>query len=503
MTRLTRLVILTFLSSIAWVATADEATAERPHVVVILADDLGWNDVGYHGSEIRTPTLDRIADEGVELDRFYVQPTCSPTRAALMTGKSSRRLGIHRPLGKNEGDGLGLDERILPQYLAALGYQRFMVGKWHLGHVVPDYFPQSRGFEHFYGYLTGGIGYWDHNHGGGHDWQRNGETLREEGYSTRLLADEAVRLLRTRDPSRPTFLYFALPAPHLPNEAPDDVVETYAAIEDEKRRLHAGMVTELDAAIGRVIETLEEEGMLENTLVFFSSDNGGLSPGARIPLFERASELILSIFDRPVPIASLEFIVSNTYDGASDNTPLPGGKVTIAEGGARVPASIWWPGRLAGGRHEGFMTISDVLPTLLDAIGAADQVPDDLDGASQWGVLRGTGPSRTPDYVIGDTGAMALYRAPWKLVLQGDAPRLYDVFADPTEERDLAAEEPERVASMKAAAEAWPRHSRAGETSPLLFLWDPDGFGGPEDRAPWADVARERAATALRAEEER
>lgn len=146
------------------------------------------------------------------------------------------------------------------------------------------------------------------------------------------------------------------------------------------------------------------------------------------------------------------------------------------------------------------MTISDLLPTLLDAIGAADRIPADLDGASQWGVLSGTGPSRTPDYVIGDTGAMALYRAPWKLVLQNGEQRLYDVFADPTESRDVAAEHPERVASMAAAAEAWPRHVRPGETSPLSFLWDPDGFGGPEDRAPWADVARERAREARQAQ---
>ena len=195
MTVLARFVLAAFVVALAATAFAEEEGAKRPNIVVILADDLGWNDVGYHGSEIRTPNLDRLASEGVELDRFYVQPSCSPTRSSLMTGKSSRRLGIHRPLGKNEGDGLGLDERILPQYLGALGYQPVMVGKWHLGHYVPDYFPQSRGFEHFYGYLTGGIGYWDHNHGGGHDWQRNGETLREEGYSTHLLADEAVRLL--------------------------------------------------------------------------------------------------------------------------------------------------------------------------------------------------------------------------------------------------------------------------------------------------------------------
>ena len=190
---------------------------------LILADDLGWRDVGYHGSEIETPHIDRIAREGIELDRFYAQPTCSPTRAALMTGKSPLRLGIDRPISKNERTGLPLEETILPQYLARLGYQPIMVGKWHLGHYTPDLFPQARGFEHFYGSVTGGIGYWDHNHGGGHDWQRNGETIREEGYSTRLIADEALRLLDTLD-GRPPRRSCSRPSthPHLPNEAPPD-----------------------------------------------------------------------------------------------------------------------------------------------------------------------------------------------------------------------------------------------------------------------------------------
>ncbi|MDB3967144.1 sulfatase-like hydrolase/transferase, partial [Porticoccaceae bacterium] len=170
-------------------AYATEDSSPLPNIVVILADDLGWNDVGYHGSEISTPHIDRLAAEGVELDRFYAQPTCSPTRAALMTGKSPRKLGISRAIAKNQQLGLGLDERIMPQYLNQLGYQSLMVGKWHLGNYTPAYAPPARGFGHFYGFLSGGIGYWDHNHGGGHDWQRNGKTVREEGYATHLLGD--------------------------------------------------------------------------------------------------------------------------------------------------------------------------------------------------------------------------------------------------------------------------------------------------------------------------
>ena len=152
-----------------------------------------------------------------------------------MTGKSPLRLGIDRPISKNERTGLSLDETILPEHLARLGYRTLMVGKWHLGHHVPELFPHARGFQHFYGSVTGGIGYWDHNHGGGHDWQRNGSTLREAGYSTRLLADEAVRLIDAADEGRPLFLYAAFHAPHLPNEAPPETVARYGAIPDERR----------------------------------------------------------------------------------------------------------------------------------------------------------------------------------------------------------------------------------------------------------------------------
>ena len=325
-----------------------DASHARPNILFILADDLGWRDVGYHGSEIATPSIDRIARDGLELDRFYAQPTCSPTRAALMTGKSPMRLGITQPISKNQTTGLPLDETILPQFLARAGYQTSMVGKWHLGHHTPDQFPQARGFEHFYGFLTGGIGYWDHNQGGGHDWQRDGVDLREEGYSTRLLADEAIRVLETRDRSRPLFLYLAFNAPHLPNQAPEETIAKLSSIEDPRRRVHAAMVTELDAAIGRVIGVLESQGMGNDTLVFFASDNGGLVRDATPKPLLAFADALVSVFGRPIPIAGLDFLVANVSDGASDNSPLPLGKGFVEEGGVRVPAAIWWPGQLEG-----------------------------------------------------------------------------------------------------------------------------------------------------------
>jgi arylsulfatase A-like enzyme len=235
--------------------------------------------------------------------------------------------------------------------------------------------------------------------------------------------------------------------------------------------------------------------MLENTLVFFSSDNGGLVPEASPPGLRKLANFLEGLFGRPVPIDGLEFLVTNVNDGASDNDPLAGGKGSVAEGGSRVPAAIWWPGRLEGGIHQGFMTMSDVLPTLLDAIGAHESIPVDLDGRSQWASLRndttGSTTPTTPDYITTGYAGVAIYRAPWKLV-DPESPRLYHIYDDPFEEKDLAADQPEIVEELVTAANAWPRGPESGE-SIFSILLDPDSFGGTEDREPWADVARDRA----------
>jgi arylsulfatase A-like enzyme len=316
-------------------------------------------------------------------------------------------------------------------------------------------------------------------------------TLWEEGYATRLLADDAVRLIRDRDRERPLFLYVAFGAPHLPNEAPAEGVDRQTGIEDARRRLHAAMVSELDTGVGRIVGTLRDEGMIENTVVLFASDNGGLSPGSAPEPVLALAGLLTRFFDRPLPFEALEFLVANAQDGASDNAPLSGGKTRVGEGGVRVPASIAWPRRLPPGRHDGFMTIADVLPTLLEAVAGAGAVPEGLDGASQWASLTGAGQSAQPDHLVVGLDGEALYRPPWKLVLC-DPPRLYDVYADPLEAHDRAADEPLLVEQLRAAAAAWPRGHRNAMSLFDIFR-DPDRFGGPEDRAPWAEAARRRA----------
>lgn len=205
---------------IAEPATADApASAKRPNIVIILADDQGWADVGFHGSEIKTPELDRLAASGARLEQFYVQPVCSPTRAALMTGRYPMRYGLQvgvvRPWAQY---GLPLEERTLAQALAEAGYETAICGKWHLGHFRRDYLPTRRGFDHQYGHYNGALDYFTHQRDGGHDWHRDDQACYDQGYSTFLLADEAVRLIRRHDTAKPLFLYVPFNAVHSPHQ---------------------------------------------------------------------------------------------------------------------------------------------------------------------------------------------------------------------------------------------------------------------------------------------
>ena len=469
--------------------------ANPPNIVVIMADDLGWRDVSYHDSEIQTPAIDRIAQAGIELDRFYVQPICSPTRAAVMAGKSPSRLGVVRPISKLDPSGLPISETILPQIFHRAGYQTLMAGKWHLGHVERQYFPSERGFEEFYGHVTGGIGYWDHNHGGGHDWQRNGQTVREEGYATRLIGDEAVRLLRHRDRTRPTFLFASFNAPHTPNEAPADTIEGLPESLAGNRRIHAAMVKELDRAVARILETLEEEGIQGNTIVWFLSDNGGLNADSFPPQVVEVVEDLRGWFGRPFPIEAMEFFAQQVEDGASDNSPLRGGKTSVYEGGVRVPSAIWWPGKTRPGMSNAFVTAQDVLPTLLQAVGLSKFIPDDLDGVARWAAILGD-ETPYPAYRVQGLNGAAVYQFPWKLVVvasplpfQESEVELYNVYEDPSERSNIASQYPERVAEMTALEVAWPRGPEVHAPA-YRVLMDPDRFGGPEDRQPWAEAAR-------------
>lgn len=396
------------------------------NVVFMMADDLGWNDVGYHGSEIRTPNIDSLAERGIQLNRYYASPLCSPTRAALLTGRIPLRFGVDRPI--ETMGGLPETERLLTDVLKAAGYETALVGKWHLGLVHVKYHPYNRGFDTSYGHLGPAVDYWTHIWDGGLDWHRNGEVLNEEGYTTELIGKAAERVISDRDKAKPLFLYVAFNAPHGPLQAPPESVSAYDPIQNPRRRTYAAMVTEMDRAVGGILETLEREGLTEDTLVVWCSDNGG---AVRL---------------------------------GADNSPLRGGKGGAFEGGIRVPAAIWRPGYIEGGQtFTQFMTVADWFPTIAAATGIDLDSGAELDGLDMWSALTtGEIVQRTEPYVVGVFDSVALIDGMWKYVeplprAGSGVAHLFRLDQDPEEREDLAETEPERFEAMRQRLHDFPR----------------------------------------------
>jgi arylsulfatase A-like enzyme len=362
------------------------ADAPRPHVVFLLADDLGSGDVGWRGGVIKTPHLDKLARAGARLEQFYVQPVCSPTRAALMTGRYPLRhglqVGVVRPWAQH---GLPLNERTLPQALKEAGYATAIVGKWHLGHFRPEYLPTRRGFDRQYGHYNGALDYHTHVRDGGFDWHRDDRACRDEGYATHLLAKEAVRVVREHDAGKPLFLYVPFNAVHAPHQVPDEYTKPYAGLKGE-RRLYAGMLAALDEAVGQIVAAVDEKGMRPNTLFIFSSDNGGPAPGR-----------------------------------VTSNGSLRAGKGTVYEGGVRVAAFAAWQGRIKPDTAVNEpLHVVDWYPTLLRLAGAATEQKLPLDGRDAWATIAEGKPSPHEDILLNAApGGGALRAGPWKLVLNG------------------------------------------------------------------------------------
>ena len=432
---------------------------------------MGFGDVGYNGSEIATPNLDQMAKTGTVLNRNYVYPICSPTRAALLTGRSPLEFGIDAPI--NDNASLPPETKIMPQYFSDLGYQTALVGKWHLGLGQKSFFPHNRGFDYFYGFLGGWVDFYTHVYEGGHDWQRNGESLREEGYAMHLLTADAKRVITSRQADKPLFLYLSYNAPHFPLQILPNETGLNANVETGDRYVYAEMVTDMDAAIGEVIDTLKAEGIYENTILIFSSDNGG------------------------API----FATKNT------NTPFRGGKSTALEGGIRVPGLISWPDKLKSGQKlDQMVVVHDWLPTLLEAIGDNPQSIDKPYGQSMWpAIQKGDIVERKPT-VIGALKDTATFDWPWKLT--DVTPRgpngkntigLYNIEQDPTETNDLKSVEPEifsRLTEIKNARPTAKSIRASGGGSPTRYFkkkgggWDYD-IRLKETRKPWVETAKE------------
>jgi arylsulfatase A-like enzyme len=430
------------------VSPALAANQTPPNIIYIVADDLGWKDVGFHGSDILTPNIDKLAAEGARLEQFYVQPMCTPTRAALMTGRYPLRYGLQSGvIPSGGGYGLSTEEYLLPQMLKDAGYSTAMVGKWHLGHGKTEYWPRQRGFDHFYGALVGEIDHFEHASHGVKDWYRNNKPHDEEGFDNTLFGQEAARVVTEHDTAKPLFLYLAFTAPHSPFQAPEEYVQRYAQVEDEQRRLYSAMVSVMDDEIGRVLKALTDKGIRENTLIVFHSDNGGV----RSAMFAGESK------------------VGNNLP--ADNGPYREGKGTLYEGGTRACGFINWPGRVAPGDVKGMMHVVDMLPTIAGIAGGRTEKSKPLDGVDAWQMISAGAASPRNEIVYNvDPTSGAMRIGDMKLVWMAGLPgrvELFDLAIDPGETTNLAEKHPEKVAELKERV-----LTLAKEMTPPLLLME-------------------------------
>ena len=415
----------TFLAGVAGFAAATQAP---PNVLFIVADDLGWADVGYHGSALRTPNIDRLAREGAELHQHYVAPVCSPTRAALLSGRYCSRFGVTSPQATQA---FPFGTVTMASALKARGYETCITGKWHLG-SLPEWGPRKFGFDRSYGALGGGTGPWDHRYKSGpytRNWHRNDEYVEEQGHVTDLIAREAIRFVEMRRRA-PFFLYLPFTAVHHPLDEPAEWLAANKHI-DERRRQYAACVQHMDDAVGRVVAALEKSGARKNTLVVFTSDNGAMGQAA----------------------SDLEAYPGRYQSGLlGENQPLRGHKGQLYEGGIRVPAFVNWPGRIPKGRINAPVHAVDWVPTLSKLAGYEPERDLRWDGQDVWPLLTGQQARPAPRelYWKGPGGrAYAARSGDWKLVVQ-EAAELFHLGEDPNEQRDRAAAEPAVVARLQA-----------------------------------------------------
>ncbi len=410
---------------------------EKPNILLLVADDLGWADLGYHGSRIQTPNIDTLSEEGVQLSRFYVAPVCSPTRAGLLTGMYPNRFGIRETVIPPWRDfGLEPSATVIPEFLEEHGYSnRAIIGKWHLGHSRPEYYPLSNGFTHFYGHLNGAIDYFTHEREGELDWHDDRASCYDQGYSTDLIAEESVQCIRKYAKEGPFFLYVTFNAPHTPLQAKTDDLKLYGYDESKpsysgktgaealgqgntRGQTYAAMVTCLDRGIGRILQTLKELKIEENTLVLFMSDNG-----------------------------------ADEGSGGGSSGPLRGHKFLEFDGGVLSPAIIRWPAGFKGARKADLLTgFTDVFPTICEIVDPGSPATIPFDGISILKTLKGESEQTERSFYL---GCGALISGKWKIIRAGQNPKmelshdvLFDLQSDPYEKDDLSGKYPALISKL-------------------------------------------------------
>ncbi len=412
--------------------------AAPPNIVFIIADDLGWADVAFHGGNAPTPNLDKLAAEGLELTHHYVAPVCSPTRAGLMTGRYWSRFGITAPHAERA---LPSDTVTLPRALKEVGYETCLSGKWHLG-SKPEWGPNHYGFDHAYGSLGGGVGPYNHRYKEGpytHTWHRNGKLIEEKGHVTDLITTEAIQWIEARKKDTPFFLYLPFTAIHLPVKEPQAWLDKVpSSIQGDVARHYAASIMHLDDSIGRLLAVLAKSGKRRNTLIIFTSDNGGSTAennDTKYPADDYPSGKL-----------------------TASNAPLRGQKGDLYEGGIRVPTLVSWPAELKPSKIDTPTHITDWMPTLTAIAGWPPPTDKPLkwDGRNLLPVLTGRiKPGPRPLYwTAPGFRSRAIRLGDFKLIVTGQNPKqtstLFDLKTDPQETTDLAPTQPDKVKELRS-----------------------------------------------------
>ena len=417
------------------------AAAPGPNIVLILADDLGTGHVGWQNPKVKTPHLDRLAKAGVQLDRHYVAPVCSPTRVALLTGRYWSRFGCNNALPSElDATAIAMPPRTptVSAALQAAGYRTALIGKWHLGATLESG-PEKFGFEHFYGLRVGGMTPLSHQwlgEGKSALW-RNDKVVEAPGHITDLLAREAADWLG-EDSAKPFFLYLAFTSPHVPLSESEQWMGLYRdSGVDLSHQLYWAAISHMDEAVGKVVAAVDRLGQRDNTVFIFLSDNG--APGQ--PNRMQVKQDLASYPKLLLP---------------GDNPPFRGAKGAVYEGGIRTPGLVCWPGRLKPGVCEAPVSITDWMPTLCALAGCKLRPDLKWDGHDIYSVLTGGTPSPPSRilYCKGPDNVSAIIDGHWKLIVNAKTARLYNLSEDIGEKNDLAAGNPELVRQLRAKLEA-------------------------------------------------
>lgn len=409
---------------------------DKPNIIIVLADDMGYGDSSAYGGWIDTPAMERMAREGLKFTDFHASGVvCSPTRAGLLTGRYQQRAGVPNVINADPDHadhylGLHPSELTFPKLLKGAGYTSAIFGKWHLGYDK-KFNPMHHGFDRFRGYVSGNIDYISHyDRMEIYDWWEGLEHVEEEGYTTHLITRHAVRFIQDHKDA-PFCLYVAHEAVHTPLQGPDDPAirgpQKESFRPDDPAATYCEMMKAMDDSLGEIMGAVRDAGIAENTLVFFFSDNGG------------------------------------TRQNPESNAPLRGHKGTVWEGGHRVPAIAWWPGTIAANRVTDQLAISlDLFPTMCEMAGVS--APDGhFDGIGLNALLLGDGEPRSRHLFW---NGLAMRDDEYKLVIDNDATRLFDLSQDLSESEDIASQHPDRTRVMCRAIAAWKRDVAATRGGP-------------------------------------